>query len=199
MPKTQNDTNDNMEAAKNDKNGTWGKYHHHANMTKERWGESTKDKYRTKWTIPGAKKEGELIISRSMRSTGALQEQHRATHTLARQYEPEPAAQSPEDETILQRSKEIKTPTPSDTGEELRYDIRDLRLHPEKLTTWYQEQEQEAARTRTPQRNAHQHGKQTTQHKNGSTTRTNEAHRCNKYIHSESNRRTRKNLNGLQN
>ena len=40
-------------------------------------------------------------------------------------------------------SKPYKTPTPQDTGGELKYDIRELRLRPENLTKWYQEQEQE--------------------------------------------------------
>ena len=43
-------------------------------------------------------------------------------------------------------AKKYKTPTPPNTGIALKYDIRELRLRPEKLTKWYQEQEEENKR-----------------------------------------------------
>ena len=41
-------------------------------------------------------------------------------------------------------AKKYKKPIPADTGARLKYDIKELRLHPEKLTKAFQEQEQEA-------------------------------------------------------
>ena len=41
-------------------------------------------------------------------------------------------------------------PIPADTGVRLKYDIKELRLHPGKLTTSLQEQEQEAKKQQVP-------------------------------------------------
>ena len=41
-------------------------------------------------------------------------------------------------------AKKYKKPTPAETGARLKYDVQELRLHPEKLQKRYQEQEQEA-------------------------------------------------------
>ena len=46
-------------------------------------------------------------------------------------------------------SGKYETPNPSNTGEMLKYDIRELRIRLGKLTKWYQEQEQGATRTKT--------------------------------------------------
>ena len=40
-------------------------------------------------------------------------------------------------------AKKYKVPTPQKVGRKLKYDIFEIRLHPEKLAKWYQEQEQE--------------------------------------------------------
>ena len=45
-------------------------------------------------------------------------------------------------------AEKYKHPIPADTGTRLKYDIRELRLRPERLTKAFQEQEQEA---KTPQ------------------------------------------------
>ena len=55
-------------------------------------------------------------------------------------------------------STKYKTPTPQDTGWELKYDILELRLHPEKLAKWYQEQEHEAEKAKESNKETQQQG-----------------------------------------
>ena len=52
-------------------------------------------------------------------------------------------------------AKKYKTPTPKDTGGDLQYDIRELRLRPEKLTNWYQEEERESAKAKESNKESH--------------------------------------------
>ena len=49
-------------------------------------------------------------------------------------------------------AKKYKQPIPADTGTRLKYDIRELRLRPERMTKLFQEQEQE---TKAPQETRH--------------------------------------------
>ena len=53
-------------------------------------------------------------------------------------------------------AKKYKTPTPEDTGATPKYDIRELRIRPEKLAKRYQDQDKEANATKAQQDNAHQ-------------------------------------------
>ena len=57
MPKTQHDTNGNMEEAKNGKKDRWKQYQHQENMAEKRWAADMKDKYRTPRTSQGEKKK----------------------------------------------------------------------------------------------------------------------------------------------
>ena len=50
-------------------------------------------------------------------------------------------------------SKKYKNPIPAETGRNLKYDVKDLRKHPEKLTEAYQKQQQEIGRTEQPGHN----------------------------------------------
>ena len=63
-------------------------------------------------------------------------------HLLEWKHESEPAAPSTDNATLLQRGKEIQKTIPTETGKKLRYDVKELREHPERLTRAYNEHEE---------------------------------------------------------
>ena len=125
-------------------NKTHGKHKQQENMTRGRWGNEMRAKYRTTWAIPGGETRRQvdyIAINEKYRNTARKahsniywranmnQNQQHRSQTMQRYYN---------------AAKKYKTPTPPDTlGGELKYDIRELRLRPEKLAKWYQEQEQD--------------------------------------------------------
>ena len=68
-------------------------------------------------------------------------------------------AQSPADATMIQRSEEIQDTDSRGRRGMLKYDMRELRLRPENIPKRYQEQEQEADRTKKLQSNEQQQEK----------------------------------------
>ena len=96
-------------------------------------------------------------------------------------------------------AKKYKEPTPSGKWRKLKYDIRELRLRPGKLTKWYLEQEQEAERTRTMHSNAQKKEKldNATQEWRNYKNKLGEA--LQKICPLSKKRQTRKNQNGSRN
>ena len=64
-------------------------------------------------------------------------------HILARKCKPKPTTQGANDAAILQRSKKYKKPIPTETGKNLKYDVKELRENPEKLTQAYQKYDEQ--------------------------------------------------------
>ena len=118
-----------------------GKYKHHENMTNERWEKEMRDKYQTTWTSPAGKTSRQIdYIMINAKYRNAAQNAHINIYRHANMNK----NQQRRDQTTqlyYNAAKKYKTPTPQDTGSELKYDIRELRIPPEKLTKWYQEQE----------------------------------------------------------
>ena len=72
------------------------------------------------------------------------------SNILAGKHAPEPTTQSKNDATILQRGEEIQKPIPAETDRNLKYDIKELRKHPGKLTEANQKRQQEIDETKQP-------------------------------------------------
>ena len=150
MPNATDDTDDNMESAEKRKQDTW--------TTQTRrydyggWEEDMGDKYLTTWTSPGGKTRrqiGFITINAKYRNTAQKahigiychanvnQNQQRRVQTMQLYYN---------------AAKKYKTPTPPDDGRVIKYDLRELRLRPEKRAKGYQEQEKNKGKHRMKMR-----------------------------------------------
>ena len=143
MPKTQNDTDDNTDAAKDGKRIDGGRYRHRENTTNEIWGKEMAGKYLTARTGPGGPERRQIdYITSNAKYRGAARTARRNTywHASMNQNQQHRVLAT---QLYYNDAKKYKKPAPSDTGAILKYDIRELRRRPEKLTKWHQEQETE--------------------------------------------------------
>ena len=99
-------------------------------------------KYLATWTARAEKSEDKSTTSRSMRTTGTRPAQRKVPHTGMQTWE-NPKNRGQTMQLYYNGAKKYKKPTPTETGKILKYGVRELRLHPEKLTQRYQNQETE--------------------------------------------------------
>ena len=160
MPKTADDANDNMEKPKTSRTDKWKQKQ--KNETKENWGKETGGKYMTTWTSPDGniRRQIDYIAinakHRNVAKTAQIniywhgnmdQNQQHRVQTMQLYYS---------------AAKKYKKPIPTVTGTRIKYDLKELREHPEKLTESYKkytEREAEGLEENTTGGN----GKNTTQ------------------------------------
>ena len=107
-----------------------------------------RDKYLTTWKIPGgetSRQIGYIFINSKYRDTARTAQNN--AHWLANMGQNQ-QRRVQKMQLYYNAAQKYKISTPSDTGKMLKYDIRELRIRPGKLTQWYQEQEQAASRTK---------------------------------------------------
>ena len=127
MPKTQYDTSANMGEAENEKKGSAGEIPTPRKHARGKMG--VEDKYLTTWTCPGGQTRRQIgyimtnVNYRNAERTAQINTHWRANMGQNRRVQTM--------QTYYDEAQKYKTPNPSETGGELKYDIRELRLHPE--------------------------------------------------------------------
>ena len=124
------------------------------------------DKYLTKWATPGRQTSRQIdyiMINAKYRNDAGTAQSNTRWSAIRNQNSTESRRRN---YTTMQKIQDANS-----IGHRgaLKYDIRELRLHPDKLTIRYQEQKQEAARTRALASNAQKQENWTMRHKNGLT------------------------------
>ena len=109
------------------------------------WGQENRDKYTTTWTIPDGniRRQIDYIMINNMRRNMTKAQINIYWHANMNQNQ-QHRSQTMQ---IYNAAKKYKHPIPAETGARLKYDIKELRLRPEKLTKSYHAQEEKETKT----------------------------------------------------
>ena len=146
MPKTPTGPDGDVETTETTQARQAGDYKYRENVAKKIWlgGMEIKDKYTSTWTSPDgmSRQQIDYVVANSKyRDTSRTAQsniywhsnmnlnQQRRVHTTQLYYNAE---------------KTRKVPIAAETGAQLKYDIREPRIRPERLTKWHQCREDEA-------------------------------------------------------
>ena len=113
------------------------------NMDRAQWEEQNREKYLTTWTSPDGKTSRQIdhiMINAKYRNMVRKAQSNIYWHANMNQNQQHRVQTM---KLYYNAAKKYKKPIPTETGKNLKYDIKELRENPEKLTKAYQEHEKQ--------------------------------------------------------